>query len=268
VHNKVIDPLSPKGISTAEARREPVGASPIRKDSSPVKPLSTILNVPKILASPHTAEQISALWTAYHVARPGCLSAVIPLSTYEEMITAAKDFPTFIIPLTRANSVEDEDASHATAQQKSHEFYFLEWGMHEIPPDHHAVLDFPLTVARDSKSSQPNPHTSTVLFTPLAEYKLRQSFATPWLVITHHTDLAQSHGVVLMRGEITPSTSNPSSFSVRASDAQVLALALQKFYLKTKVNARGAELLRQFHRAPSEFQWENVVEYLDHGALL
>ena len=48
-----------------------------------------------------------------------------------------------------------------------------------------------------------------VMYTPLAEYKLRQLFAQPTLILTHYTDLANSHGLVLMRGDITPSAAPP-----------------------------------------------------------
>ena len=50
-----------------------------------------------------------------------------------------------------------------------------------------------------------------VMYTPLAEYKLRHLFAQPKLILTHYTDLANSHGLVLMRGDITPSEAPPKA---------------------------------------------------------
>jgi ATP synthase F1 complex assembly factor 1 len=49
------------------------------------------------------------------------------------------------------------------------------------------------------------------MYTPLAEYKLHQLFAQPTLILTHYTDLANSHGLVLMRGNIMPSVAPPKS---------------------------------------------------------
>lgn len=68
------------------------------------------------------------------------------------------------------------------------------------------------------------PPPSTVLFTPLAEYKTRAAYAQPYLILTHWTDLASSHGLVLMRGEIS------DNVALSETDAQLLAVRLQLFY--------------------------------------
>lgn len=70
------------------------------------------------------------------------------------------------------------------------------------------------------------------MYTPLAEYKLRQSFAQPTLILTHYTDLSDSHGIVLMRGDITTSSPNETKQGgkISATDAQLLVLRLVFFF--------------------------------------
>jgi ATP synthase F1 complex assembly factor 1 len=67
------------------------------------------------------------------------------------------------------------------------------------------------------------------MYTPLGEYKLRQTFAQPTLILTHYTDLAESHGIVLMRGDITPNSNG--SPKITAIEAQMLVLRLAIYAL-------------------------------------
>lgn len=105
---------------------------------------------------------------------------------------------------------------------------------------------------------EPVPSPSTVLFTPLAEYQSRQSFAQPYLILTHYTDLARSHGVVLMRGEVS------DNVALSAVDAQVLSVRLQLFYNHKGVGGdreiARRELLECFHERPQEFDIERLVK--------
>ncbi|KZS90277.1 ATP11-domain-containing protein [Sistotremastrum niveocremeum HHB9708] len=265
-------PMRPSvaGSTPNEAPAKPIVKE--RKDSSPVKPLSSILNLSKLFSTPHTPEQITALWTAYHASKPGCLSAVIPTETYERMITSAKLYPSFVLPLERTIPPDQAPADATTAvEKKAHEFFYLEWGFHPPPPDPRSdpafLFDLPPATSSTPPTDQMNPHTSSLLFTPLAEYKIRQSFATPFLVLTHYTDLARSHGVVLLRGDRTPSTTqgNEGKFSMSLTDAQVLSLLVQKFWLGTEESQRGRELLETFHIQPKEFKWEELIEYANLG---
>ncbi|KAG8892515.1 hypothetical protein FRB99_002670, partial [Tulasnella sp. 403] len=107
------------------------------------------------------------------------------------------------------------------------------------------------------------------------KYKLHQSYAPPYLIITHYTDFAKTHGIVLLRGEITPTNSAAVDGSAGAADgrymlnqtdAQLLAFGLQRFYLPTSpggdVAGREAEeLLRNFHERPAEFEWERLLKF-------
>lgn len=172
------------------------------------------------------------------------------------MLEVATKYPTFVLPVPR-ETAQTEDGS----KQPAHEFYLMEWGFHGPPPEPATVSD----LFSPPKASS-NPQTSTVLFTPLQEYKLRQSFATPYLVLTHYTDLVQSHGLVLLRGEITPSGASAEvgggdtggRFMLNQQDAQILAMHVQRFYLW-----RQGSDVKTFHETPNEFKWEELLKHTD-----
>ncbi|KAG7450140.1 ATP11-domain-containing protein [Guyanagaster necrorhizus] len=229
-----------------------------RKDSAPVKPLSDILNLPRILKT--TPEQLSALWTAYHASRSdgtgrGFLCAAIPFSLYKKMTTVAMKYPSFIIPLPRPDTENPANESKA-----NYEFFFMQWDFHHSPSSPTRTED-PFQITSPDASSI--PPISTVLFTPLQEYKHRKSFATPYLVLTHYTDLVNTHGIVLLRGEITPSTaSGEARYMLGQEDAQLLAVGIQKFYLWGEKDAgpAGERLLTSFHDNPEQFKWEELLK--------
>ena len=226
-----------------------------------------MLNLPLIMSNPHTANQISDLWTAYHVSRSngtgrGYLCATIPLNIYQKMERNGRSYPSFVVPIPRILSEQDIDLSRQVEQKIAHEFYFLQWTFYPSPPIP-TPSDDPFVIPTSSAS---NPQTSIILFTPLQEYKTRNSFATPYLILTMYTDLAESHGIVLLRGEITPSVASGSGSAERymlsQADAQLLAMMLQKFYLWSEKGSdrTGERLLRAFHQNPQDFKWEELLK--------
>ncbi|KAG6885527.1 hypothetical protein C0993_000523 [Termitomyces sp. T159_Od127] len=248
-----------KSSTKAKSKSIPSG----RKDSSPVKPLSSILNLQKIMATPHTPDQIGALWTAYHLSKSGgtgrgYVCAAIPLDLYKKMAGIAEQYPTFIVPVRREKLATEPKIK---GEGDAYEFYFLQWDFHDVPPVPSATDD--LFAFSKPASAGVNPKIATILFTPLQEYKIRAAFATPYLVLTHYTDLAYSHGVVLLRGEITPNSSGTGSYMLTQEDAQMLSMSAQKFYLWDNRDqaSTGGELLRCFHEKPQEFQWEKLLKH-------
>ena len=220
------------------------------------------------MSTPHTADQVGSLWTAYHLSKSGgtgCgyICASIPVSLYDKMATVGQRYSSFVVPVPRVMPPSPEKDSKQ--EDTAYEFYFLQWDFHESPPVPRETEDF---FTKASKAStQENPRTSTVLFTPLQEYKMRAAFATPYLVLTHYTDLAKTHGVVLLRGEITPASANGAQgvdgrYMLNQEDAHFLSMALQRFYLwSSDGSAEGERLLKCFHETPGEFKWEDVLEY-------
>jgi ATP synthase F1 complex assembly factor 1 len=185
------------------------------------------------------------------------------LTSFQQLEERSRRYPSFVVPLPR--TLEEAPPEVACVEgQTPHEFYYLQWNFHaspEVPSNEDFFFGKP---AKTSLLS--NPQACTVLFTPLQEYKMRGSFATPYLVMTLYTDLAATHGVVLLRGEITPSSSGGDRYMLTQADAQVLALALQKFYLWNTANdpsqpSEGEHLLRAFHETPQDFKWEDLLKF-------
>lgn len=195
------------------------------------------------------------------------------------MLTVATKWPSFILPLPREIPANTETADGTTTaeKEKGHEFHYMQWAMHDPPPLPSAYdSPFPPSVTgtagpsalAPSLAGKQNPKTATIIFTPLLEYKMRQTFATPYLVLTFHTDLAHTHGIVLLRGEITPSsnasTSGEREWMLSQEDAQLLTMGLQRFYLwpvakEEEKETKAAEVLRSFHEDAEKFNWEDVV---------
>lgn len=273
VHAKTIPAAD--GVTPSTAEKTLPGP---RTDSSPIKPLSSILNVAKLLATPHPPSQISALWTAYHASRSGgtgrgYICASLPLDAYNRMTNVAKGYPSFVLPVPRQHRPETSPLGNTS--EPAHEFFYLQWDFYSTPSQPSATEPDPFQSVPSTPSCINLPPVSTVLFTPLQEYKLRGSFATPYLVLTFHTDLSYSHDLVLLRGEITPSAAVTDAKSGRdiadryllsQVDAQMLAVGLQEYYLWSK--GKGAEerdstaeeLLRRFHERPNDFDWQELLK--------
>ncbi len=219
--------------------------------------------------TPHDADAIAKIWTAYHSAHPtlsaSFLSAYLPTLTYTSMLHLARANPFFVLPLPRDVASNENGA----VETDEYEMFYLQWLFHPTstsssPPSPEA-------------SPTPLPLTSSVIFTPLEEFKKAGEWAQPQLVLTHYPELAQSHDLVLMRGEITAATAagpagslaNPG-FLLSQPQAQLLALALQRFYCADiaprNESAKDAEdrgkrksALRGFSESPGEWDWSGLV---------
>ncbi|CAE6426273.1 unnamed protein product [Rhizoctonia solani] len=261
-----------QGSNQSVKNNPPAPALKARKDSSPIKPLDTILNLSKLLSSspPLTVAQLSALWTAYHARKEGVLCAVVPLDMYGQLMDRARQYSRFVVPLPRGAKPADEGKQ----AEGGTEIFFIEWAVHHSPilPNPN-VDELGLPISSPTESSIPkgsNPPILTLLFTPLQEYKHRQSFAAPHLALTLYTDLVATHGVVLLRGEITPAQSGDGRWLLGQEEAQALVVAMQKFYLPGVGDdaKEREELLKCFHERPKEFKWERLLELSDIGIKL
>lgn len=226
-------PPPPQESRTAEAARAVSG------DSSPVKPLSTYLDVEKIRELP--PKEIEALWRLRFAENSHAITAAIPLDTYKRIMQAARENPQFILPLPRAQTPEEAAQAPEGADTVA-DIHFLQWAFH--PP------------AEGSTLSPSNNHTSTVIFTNLGLYKMHGAFAQPHTTITHHLDLADEKGLVLMHGQIIPEG------GVSAPEATWLVSCVQRFYdFEGQASGRKSELVRMFTRGDVEnFKVEELVD--------
>lgn len=91
-----------------------------------------------------------------------------------------------------------------------------------------------------------------MLFTHLAEYKLRGEYSQPHTTVTWHTDLKDAKGLVLMRGEVV------SGRGVSVEEGKWLVMCLQRFYGGGEGIRKG--LVESFGRGDEGFKVEDLVE--------
>ncbi|KAK4696843.1 hypothetical protein P7C71_g1151, partial [Lecanoromycetidae sp. Uapishka_2] len=159
-------------------------------------------------------KEIEYIWRLRHAGDPQSLCAVIPQSTYNRIEATARRHPRFILPLPR----EGQGA----------EIHFLQWTF-------------------------PSPTTATVLFTHLAEFKLRGEYAQPHTTVTHHLDLSGPKELVLLQGTVVEGR------GITVDEGKWLLMCLQKFYGgEEKVERR--KLLEQFSQGNDGFKVEELLE--------
>ena len=201
------------------------------------------------------AKEIEALWRLRHANDAKSICAAIPLDTYNRVVKTARGNPQFLLPLPREVEVpvSGEESKTApsgdTTKTTAAEMHFLQWGFH--PP---AGTDGVVP-------GSANTHTSTVIFTHLAQYKLHGAYSQPHTIITHHLDLADSSGLVLMNGTVVPDR------GVTVDEAKLLVMWLQRFYDwgdDGLGGGRKAEILRMFSRGDAEgFKIEDLVDEVE-----
>jgi len=149
-----------------------------------VKGLDDYIDLEKTRDLPE--KELSVIWRLRHANSPSKLSAVVPGNAYKAMEEAARSAPQFVLPVPH--------------ESQGAEIHFVQW-----------TFDAP-------------SRTSTVLFTQLSEYKLRGEFAQPHTTITHHLDLLDDRGLVLMQGQVMDER------GVQPEQAKWLVMCLQRFY--------------------------------------
>ncbi|KAI1934681.1 hypothetical protein LOZ66_005841 [Ophidiomyces ophidiicola] len=229
--------------------------SPSKSSTPGIKPLSAYLDVSKILTLPQ--KEIETLWRLRHAPKPNSICATIPLETYHRIIKTARQNPQFILPLPREIDTPAETPSETGAPTRTStaaEMHFLQWAFH--PPS--STPTRPPTSA-DFKTE--NTHTSTVIFTQLASYKLHGAYSQPHTIITHHLDLADDKGLVLMNGTVMPDK------GVSLDEAKLLVMWLQRFYdwgVDGNEGGRKGKILRMFSRGDVEgFKVEELIEEVE-----
>ncbi|KAJ5266349.1 hypothetical protein N7524_007367 [Penicillium chrysogenum] len=232
-------PQHSKHLLPTQESRTAKAARAVSSESSPVKPLSSYLDVEKIRELPH--KEIEALWRLRFAENPHAITAAIPLDTYKRIMQAARENPQFILPLPRPQTAEEAQQAPEGAGTVA-DIHFLQWAFH--PP------------AEGSTLSPSNNHTSTVIFTNLGVYKMHGAYAQPHTTITHHLDLADDKGLVLMHGQIIPDG------GVSAMEATWLVSCVQRFYdFEGQAAGRKSELVRMFTRGDVEnFKVEELVD--------
>lgn len=207
-------PPTPQPIPQATATEQPKETS----GAPGIKPLSSYLDLEKVSSLPN--KEVEYIWRLRHANDASSLCAVIPLETYKRIYQTARKHPQFVLPLPRpaaedgsGDVKQSADGFEGAAERSAVDIHFLQWGFYPpagAPP------------SPDVKTA--NTHTSTVLFTHLAAFKLHGTYAQPHTTITHHLDLADSHGLVLLNGSVI------NGRGVSVEEGRWLLMCLQKFY--------------------------------------
>lgn len=160
-------------------------------------------------------KELEYLWRLRHSTNPNSLCATINADVFKQIAKTARKHPQFILPLPR--------------EEQGAEIHFLQWTF-------------------------PSETTATVLFTNLAEYKLRGSYAQPHTTVTHHLDLAESNGLVLLEGSVLPNR------GVSVDEGKFLLMSLQRFYGQAAEQTPRRKLMEQFSQGDSSFKIEELLE--------
>ena len=163
-------------------------------------------------------KEIEYIWRLRHASNANSLCAIIPSQAYAHIALTARKHPQFVLPVPR----EGQGA----------EIHFMQWKF-------------------------PHLHTTNILFTSLAEYKLRGEYASPHTTVSMHTELLEPKGIVLAQGNVM------ADRGVSVDDGKWLFMCLQKFYglqPEAEGSQRRKRLLEQFTQGDENFQVERLLD--------
>jgi ATP synthase F1 complex assembly factor 1 len=161
-------------------------------------------------------KEIEYIWRIRHASNTQSIHFMIPAETYAFISLNAKKHPQFILPLPR--------------EEQGAEIHFLQF-------------------------TWPHPDTVNILFTHLAEYKLRGEYATPHTTISLHEELLKEKGLVLGQGSVLENK------SVTVDEAKWLMMCLQKFYgLQSVERQERKQLLEMFSNGDEGFDVQLLLD--------
>lgn len=194
-----------------------------------VQTLESFLDLSKVQTL--SQQEIEALWRVRHAGNPQGLHFAVPAHTFSQLLRSAKQHPSFVLPVPREIPADTETASpDAQGQtQQAVELHYLQF-------------------------AHPHNHTTTLMFTTLAEFKLKGEFASPHTTVTFHQELADSHNLVLGQGLVMEKR------GISLDDARWLVMCMQKFYVQTEEGKGRSELLNMFTRGDSAFEVQRLID--------
>jgi len=197
---------------------------------------------------------VEYIWRVRHADDPLSLCAVIPLDTYNRIYRTARTHPQFVLPLPRpvaddgSGDVKQSPQGFEGGERSAADIHFLQWGFHP-----------PASAPASPRINTLNSHISTVLFTHLAAFKVHGAYAQPHTTVTHHLDLADSHGIVLLSGSVVENR------GVSVEEGRWLLMCLQRFYdYEGHGGGIGREkrqgLLEKFSKGDQGFNIQELVD--------
>ncbi|KXT12314.1 hypothetical protein AC579_6206 [Pseudocercospora musae] len=224
-------PPSPQNVASSIPYQPPPPPQPHSEQQEAVKkaaksPSQPVKTLDSFIDVQKTSElpqkEIETIWRLRHVKDPQSLCAVMAADTFRRIQDTARRHPQFILPLPR--------------EEQGAEIHFLQWTF-------------------------PSPTTATVLFTHLAEFKLRGEYAQPHTTITHHLDMVDSNALVLLEGRVMENK------GITVDEGKFLLMNLQKFYgfeahsdAARENKERRKKLMEQFSGGDAKFKVEELLE--------
>jgi ATP synthase F1 complex assembly factor 1 len=208
----------------------PPPPKPRNPDAPPpgIKTLDSFLDVSKISTLPN--KEVETLWRLRHASNPQSIHFAVPANTFSSLLQTAKQHPAFVLPVPREIPVETQESEQASGQtQQAAELHYLQF-------------------------AHPHKDTTTLLFTSLAEFKLRGEFASPHTTITFHQELANSHNLVLGQGMVIENR------GISVDEARWLVMCMQKFYVQSEEGRGRGELLKQFTTGDANFEVQRLID--------
>ena len=206
----------------------PPGAGSPNAPPPGVQTLNSFLDLDKVQSLPE--KEVEALWRLRHAGNPQGIHFAVPAATFSQLLRSAKQHPSFVLPVPRQIPTDGSATADGQAQtQPAAELHYLQF-------------------------SHPHVDTTTLMFTTLAEFKLRGEFASPHTTVTFHQELAESHNLVLGQGLVIENR------GVSVDEARWLIMCMQKFYVQTAEGKARSELLDMFTRGDSAFQVDRLID--------
>ncbi|GAN09897.1 ATP synthase mitochondrial F1 complex assembly factor 1 [Mucor ambiguus] len=221
-------------IRQAHPTSMPKAMSLVKKTDTKYGPSAPALDkiVKLDLLAKESKESIAKIWTQHYADKDG-ITAVIPVATYSIMYQVSQKYPLV----------------------SNHPLLCLDHIIDCISPAHQFILPMPRDTGLEFFFLQFQAHQCNI--TSLLEYKSKGEKARPFLTITHYPELADTKGIVLMRGEIND---NPKRM-ISVANAQFLAFAVQQFYSIN--NPTSVKLVEMFNTLPEEFNYQDLIKEME-----
>lgn len=222
---------------------QPQQAQQKKGSSNPgLKTLSSYIDIEKTMDLPQ--KEIEAIWRLRHAQNPQSLCAAVSTPIFKSIHATARKHPQFILPGLPRKQVDGEANADDPAPEGA-PIHFMQWTF-------------------------PGPDTVTVIFTHLAEYKLRGEYAQPHTTLTHHLELADAKGLVLSEGLVVPDR------GVSLDEGKWLIMNMQKFYntqpvpeidtqpdrseVGKELAKKRRELIEKFNKGDTSFKIEELLD--------
>lgn len=190
-----------------------------RAPGAPEKPYKTL---DKFIALDKIKElplkEIELIWRARFEAKDNTMTSLVDGNTFSRLYKNSRENPIFVLPLPR--------------EPEGHELHYIQWQF-------------------------VGPNTIHLMFTTLLEFKTHKEFARPHTTISFHTELLESHGIVLMNGHVEKES------AMTLQEAQLLLLNVQRFYgalSDSDATKKRLQMLRDFTTGNERFSVDELVK--------